>query len=385
MDFKFTEEQELFCQTLRKFIKRECPREYQRELDEKEEFPHDLWDKLGELGVLGLIIDEQYGGMGGNVVDMVLAVEELGKGMFVLGDIFMQFNCFGPTTIKFFGNEKQKSEFLPKLARGEIKICLGVTENHSGTDALALKTKAVEKDDHYLVNGHKMFTTGAHVSDYIMLMTRTTQKPKKKSHGISVFIVDLKSKGITINRLKKLGIKALGTCQLFFDNVSVPKENLLGERDQGWYHLLDTLNNERIVIAALCVGGAQAALDDAVQYAKERVVFERPIGQYQAIQHYLADIYTKIELARLMTYKAAWLQSNGLSCQVESNMAKLAASEAALYATSRGMQIMAGYGYMMEYDMQRYWRDTNLFEFAPITNEMVRNFLAERLGLPRSY
>ena len=385
MEFTFTEEQELLRQTIKKFMEKECPREYQRELDEKEEFPHALWEKLAELGMLGLIIDEQYGGMGGSVVDMALAVEEIGRGMFVLGDTFMQFNCFGPTTLKFFGNEKQKSEYLPKLARGEIKICLGVTENHSGTDALALKTKAVEKGDHYVINGHKMFTTGAHVSDYIMLMTRTSEDPKKKSYGISVFLVDLKTNGITIQRLKKIGIKALGTCQLFFDDVMVPKENLVGERDRGWYHILDTLNNERIVIAALCVGGAQAALDDSVQYAKERIVFGRPIGQYQAIQHYVADMFTKIELARLMTYKAAWLQSNGLSCHIESNMAKLAASEAALYASSKGMQIMAGYGYMMEYDMQRYWRDTKLFEFAPITNEMVRNFLAERLGLPRSY
>jgi len=385
MEFTFTEEQELLRQTIRKFIERECPREYQRELDEKEEFPHDLWDKLAELGMLGLIIDEQYGGMGGSVMDMALAVEEIGRGMFVLGDIFMQFNCFGPTTLKFFGSEKLKSEYLPKLARGEIKICLGVTENHSGTDALALKTKAVEKGDHYVINGHKMFTTGAHVSDYIMLMTRTSQEPKKKSYGISVFLVDLKTNGVTIQRLKKIGIKALGTCQLFFDDVMVPKENLVGEKDRGWYHILDTLNNERIVIAALCVGGAQAALDDSVQYAKERIVFGRPIGQYQAIQHYVADMFTKIELARLMTYKAAWLQSNGLPCHIESNMAKLAASEAALYASSKGMQIMAGYGYMMEYDMQRYWRDSKLFEFAPITNEMVRNFLAERLGLPRSY
>ena len=385
MEFTFTEEQELLRQTIRKFIERECPREYQRELDEKEEFPQDLWDKLAELGMLGLIIDEQYGGMGGSVVDMALAVEEIGRGMFVLGDIFMQFNCFGPTTLKFFGSEKQKSEFLPKLARGEIKICLGVTENHSGTDALALKTKAIEKGDHYVINGHKMFTTGAHVSDYIMLMTRTSEDPKKKSYGISVFLLDLKTNGVTIQRLKKIGIKALGTCQLFFDDVMVPKENLVGEKDRGWYHILDTLNNERIVIAALCVGGAQAALDDSVQYAKERIVFGRPIGQYQAIQHYVADMFTKIELARLMTYKAAWLQSSGLPCHIESNMAKLAASEAALYASSKGMQIMAGYGYMMEYDMQRYWRDTKLFEFAPITNEMVRNFLAERLGLPRSY
>jgi acyl-CoA dehydrogenase len=385
MQYEPTEQQVMLRDTIRKFIEQECPREYQRELDEKEQFPHELWDKLAALGMFGLIIDEEYGGIGGNVVDMALVVEELAKGMFVLGDIYMQFNCFGPTTIKFFGNEKQKVEFLPKLAKGELKICLGITENHSGTDALALRTIAEEIDDHYLINGHKMFITGAHVSDYIILMTRTTRNPRKKSDGISMFIVDLKTPGITIKRLKKLGIKALGTNQLFFDNVKVPKENLLGQRDRGWYHVLDTLNNERIVIAALCLGGAQAAMDDSVQYAKERVVFDRPIGQYQAIQHYIADMYVKIELARLMVQKAAWLQTNKMPCFIESNMAKLAASEAALFAANKGMQIMAGYGYMMDYDMQRYWRDTKLFEFAPITNEMVRNFLAERLGLPRSY
>ncbi len=385
MDFQFTEKQEFLRQSIRDFTKRECPREYQRELDEKEEFPHGLWKKLADMGMFGLIIPEQYGGAGGNVVDMVLAVEELARGMFALGDAFMQFNCFGPTSICFYGNEKQKSEFLPKLASGEIKICLGITESHSGTDALALKTTAVEKGDRYIVNGSKMFTTGAHVSDYVLLVTRTTNDPKKKSFGISLFLVDLKTKGIAINRVKKLGIKALGTCELFFDDVIVPKENLLGDRDKGWYQLLNTLNNERIVISALCLGGAQAALDDSIQYAKERIVFQRPIGQFQAIQHYVANMYTRIELARLMAYKAAWLQSSGQPCHMESNMAKLAASEAALYSTSRGMQIMAGMGYMMDYDMQRYWRDTKLFEFAPVTNEMVRNFLAERLGLPRSY
>ncbi|HLZ19587.1 MAG TPA: acyl-CoA dehydrogenase family protein, partial [Smithellaceae bacterium] len=251
--YELTEQQQMLRDTIRKFIEKDCPREYQRELDEKEEFPHDLWRKLADMGMFGLIIDEKYGGTGGDVNDMALAVEELARGMFVLGDIYMQFNCFGPTTIKYFGNDQQKTQFLPKLAKGEMKICLGITENHGGTDALALKTTAEEKDDHYLINGHKMFITGAHVSDYIILMTRTSLNPKKKAQGISIFIVDLKTPGITINRLKKLGIKALGTCELFFDNVKVPKENLLGQKDRGWYHILDTLNNERIVIAALCL------------------------------------------------------------------------------------------------------------------------------------
>jgi alkylation response protein AidB-like acyl-CoA dehydrogenase len=218
-----------------------------------------------------------------------------------------------------------------------------------------------------------------------MLVVRTTTNVKKKSEGISIFIVDMKTKGITVNRLKKVGLHALGTCELFFDEVVVAKENLVGERDKGWYHLVNTLNNERIVIAAVCLGNAQAALDDALQYTKERIVHERSNAQYQVIRHHLVNMFKKIELARLMVYKAAWLQSKGLPCHVEGNMAKFAASEAGLYITSRGMEIMGGCGYSMDYDMQRYWRDAKLYEFGPITNEMVRNFLGERLGLPRSY
>jgi acyl-CoA dehydrogenase len=385
MQFEMTKQQEILRDTVRAFIEKHCPREYQRELDEKEQFPHDLWDKLADLGMCGLSIDEKYGGTGGDITDIVLVVEELAKGMFVLGDIYAQFNHIGPATIKFFGNEKQKKEYLPKMAKGQLKVCLGITENHSGIDALALKTIAEEKADHFLINGHKMFITGAQVSDYITLMTRTTWNLKKKSHGISMFLVDMKTPGITIKKLSILGMKAIDTCEMFFDNVQVPKENLLGQKDYGWYQVLNVLNNERIIVAALCVGGAQAALEDSIQYAKARMVFNRPIGNYQAIQHYIADMYLKIELARLMTQKAAWLQMKNLPCFIESDMAKLAASEAALFATSKGMQIMSGYGYMMEHDMQRYWRDAKLFEFAPITNEIVRNFLAERLGLPQSY
>jgi acyl-CoA dehydrogenase len=385
MDYTFTKEQEFLRETIRNFISKEAPREYQRELDETEEFPHELWKKLAGMGILGVSIEEEYGGMGGNVIDTVIVIEELVRGMLAFGDAFMQFNCFGPTTISFFGNEKQKQEYLPKMARGEIKVCLGITESHGGTDALALKTEAVEKDDHYVINGSKMFTTGAHLSDYIMLVVRTTTNVKKKSEGISIFIVDMKTKGITVNRLKKVGLHALGTCELFFDEVVVAKENLVGERDKGWYHLVNTLNNERIVIAAVCLGNAQAALDDALQYTKERIVHERSNAQYQVIRHHLVNMFKKIELARLMVYKAAWLQSKGLPCHVEGNMAKFAASEAGLYITSRGMEIMGGCGYSMDYDMQRYWRDAKLYEFGPITNEMVRNFLGERLGLPRSY
>jgi acyl-CoA dehydrogenase len=385
MDFQFTEEQEALRQTIREFMERECPRQYQRELDEKEEFPHELWDKLSEMGMFGVSIDKQYGGMGGNVIDMVIVIEELSRGMFAFGDTFMQFNCFGPTTIGFFGNEKQKQKYLSKMSRGEIKVCLGITESQGGTDALALRTNAVEEGDHFIINGEKIFTTGAHLSDYVMLVARTKQDVEKRSQGISIFIVDMKSEGITVSRLKKVGLRPLGTCQVFFDDVAVPRENLVGEREKGWYHIVNTLNNERIVIAAVALGNSQAALEDAIQYTKETSSMEKSAGRFQVIRRWLSNMFVKIELARLMTYKAAWLQSEDLPCHVEASMAKLSASEANLYATSKGMEIMGQDGCTMDSDMQRYWRDAKLFEFAPITNEMVRNFLGERLGLPRSF
>lgn len=385
MQFEMTKQQEKLRDSVRSFIERYCQRDYQRELDEKELFPHDLWDRLADMGLFGHGIDEKYGGSGGDITDMVILVEELARGMFVLGDIYAQFNCFGPNIIESYGNEEQKNNFLPKLAKGQLRICLGITENHSGIDALALKTIADEKGDHFLINGQKMFVTGAQVSDYIILMTRTTWNLSKKSNGISIFMVDLKTPGITLKRISKLGIKAIDSCELHFDNVRVPRKSLLGQKDYGWYQMLEVLSNEQIIIAALCVGCAQAALEDSVQYAKNRMTFNRPIGQYQSIQHYISDMYMKIESARLMTKKAAWLLANNKACSIESNMAKLIASEAAIFATSKGMQIMAGHGFMMEHDMQRYWRDAKLYEFAPVTNEMVRNFLAEKLGLPRSY
>ncbi len=385
MRFETTKQQKNMRDDVRGFIERYSQRDYQRELDKKELFPHDLWDKLADMGLFGLGIDEKYGGSGGDITDMVIAVEELAREMFVLGDIYAQFNCFGPTVIKSFGNEEQKKNFLPKLAKGQLRICLGITDGHSGIDALALKTTTEENSGDFSIKGQKMFVAGAQVSDYVILMTRTTWNLSKKSNGISIFMVDLKTPGITIKRISNLGIKAIDSCELLFDNVRVPRENLLGQKDYGWYQILEVLNYKRIIIAALCVGCAQAAFEDTVQYAKTRVIFSRPIGQYQAIQDYISDMYVKIESARLMIKKAAWLQMNNQTCFIESNMAKLVASEAAMSATSKGMQIMAGYGFMMEHDMQGYWRDSKLFGFAPVTNEMVCNFLAERLGLPRSY
>lgn len=385
MDFKFTDEQEMLRNTMRSFVVKECQKEYARKLDESKEFPHELWGKMCDIGLLGLPIAEKYGGTGGNIIDVTLVSEELSRGMFAAGLMFMTFSCFGSNAINFIGDDQQKQEYLPRLAKGEIRFCLGVTEPQSGSDTLALRTTAKLDGDNFVINGQKVFTSGALVSDFIVLMARTQKNPSKQALGISLFVVPTKSVGITIRRLNCIGLRAFDTCEVFYDDVKVPKSNLLGEENRGWYHLLDLLNNERIGVASLCIGTAQAAFEDSLKYAKERIVFNRPIGQFQVIQHYLSNMATQIELARLITYKAAWLQSNGQPCGLESNMAKLAASEAALYATSKGMEIYAGHGYTYEYDIQRYWRDVKLYEFAPISNEMVRNIIGQMIGLPKSY
>lgn len=385
MDFSLTEEQELFRESIRRFLKKECPKEYTRNLDETEEFPLDLWEKMAQLGWLGVAIDEKYDGSGGDILDMAILVEELGRGSAATAFVYFISCCFGGKSIGFYGNEEQKKFYLGKLCKGEARFALALTEPGGGTDILAMTSKAALDGNDYIVNGQKMFITGAHVAHYLITPVRTTLNPAKKSEGITIFIVDAKSPGVEIRRLKKLGLKSAGTTEIFYTDVRVPKENILGEVDKGWYSLVHTLNNERIGVGALCVGMAQAILDDALDYAKERTAFGKPIGQFQAIQHYLAEMAMEIELARLMVYKAAWLQAQGKPCAVESAMAKLYASDVCFRNACKGMQIMAGHGYMMETDMQRYFRDSRLYTFAPISNEMCKNFIGQCLGLPKSY
>ena len=288
--------------------------------------------------------------------------------------------------MEFFGTEEQKLKYLPKLFSGEMLFALALTEPGGGTDILgSLKTTATKQDGHYVVNGQKTFITGAHVADYLITVVKTGNGSKKKSGGLSVLMIDAKSSGVEIRRLKKLGIRATGTNEIFFTDVEVPVENLMGSENGGWPQIVHTLNNERVALAALSVGIGQAAFDYALNYAKEREAFSRPIGQFQTIQGYLAEAATELERVRLLTYKAAWLQSKDKKCAKETAMAKLAASEIGFQVALKGMRILGGYGYMMEYDMQRFFRDAELFLVTPISNEMTKNFIAMELGLPRSY
>ncbi|MBN2569552.1 MAG: acyl-CoA/acyl-ACP dehydrogenase [Deltaproteobacteria bacterium] len=386
MDFEFNEERKMLIATLEKFIRNECTPEFAREIDESEEFPHDLYRKMAELGFMAMPFPEEYGGTGGDVIDEVLIIEKLSEASAAIGLTYFLSTCFGGKSIEFFGTNEQKHHFLPKLFSGEMMFSLALTEPGGGTDILgSLKTFADKKGDKYIVNGQKTFITGAHVADYFITVVRTGKDETKKASGVSVLMIDTKSPGVEIRRLKKLGIRATGTNEIFFTDVEVPEENIMGVENKGWYQVVHTLNNERVTLAALSIGIGQAAFETALKYAKERTAFSVPIAKFQAIQGYLAEMATEVEMARLLTYKAAWLQSKGIHCAKETAMAKLAASEVGFKAALTGMRIMGGYGYMMEYDMQRFFRDAELFLVAPITNEMAKNFIAMELGLPRSY
>ncbi|MBZ5526844.1 MAG: acyl-CoA/acyl-ACP dehydrogenase [Acidobacteriia bacterium] len=386
LNFDLGKEKDFLRQNIRALVEREAPPEYAREMDEKEEFPHKVWKALAEGGFLGIPISEEYGGASGDVLDMTIVVEELSRRSGSIGLTFFMSSCFGAKTLQLCGSEEQKRKLLPALAQGKIMFALSLTEPDGGTDVLgAMKTFAADKGDHFLLNGQKVWTTGANVADYLIVVARTNDKVEKKADGISVFLVDKNSPGVKLRKLEKLGIRATQSFEVFYDNVKVPKENLLGVKDKGFYQILGMLNNERILTAALCLGEAQAAFDDALAYAKQRKAFGRAIGQYQAIQHKISWMKTKVELIRMMTYKAAWLQSLGRDCAIEANMAKLVAADFGSEVTDAGMQVLGGYCYSREYDMQRYWRDIRLHKVGPVSDEMILSFIGERLGLPKSY
>jgi alkylation response protein AidB-like acyl-CoA dehydrogenase len=390
MDFAFTEEQRLLRDSMREFVNKEIKGDYARDLDEdpSKMFIDDaMWQKIKDLGIFAASVPEEYGGLGGSFMDDVIIAEEFARGSCAVAMSFGATTGFGARTILFSGNEEQKKYFLPKIAQGEIKFCMAVTEPGGGTDILgALKTAARQDGDHFIVNGQKIFITNAHKADYLLTLVKTDEAASRKAKSLSLFLIPVKDNpGIEIVPIKKFTIKGASACEIYFDNATVPAKNMLGELHDGWYELLKTLNHERIIVAALTNGLGQAALEDMVDYAKKREAFGRPIGQYQAIQHKVADTVMELEFARLITYKATWLLEQGKPCHLEAAMAKLVSSEMAFKAATRGLDILAGYGVTIDYDMQRYFRDSRQCTFSPISNEMVRNFIAEQFGLPRSY
>ncbi|NMG41677.1 acyl-CoA dehydrogenase [Chelativorans sp. ZYF759] len=387
MDFSFSEEQIAFRDMVRRWVDAEVPKSLSRELEAKEkEYPFVLWDKFREAGFFGIGIDEEYGGQGGDVLTQMIFAREVARSVGGLLWVWGLTSFAGAKSIGVYGSEEQKRRFLPEIAAGDCRVSIGFTEPGGGTDVLgAMRTTATRTEGGWLVSGEKMWSSASHVADYILLLARTDRNVEKRHHGLTLFFVPAKSEGITNTTLSKLGMRSIGSSTVHFDNVFVPDDLVLGEPGRAWYMLLPTLNNERIMVAAQCLGAIDGVLEDALDYMKQRKAFGQPIGRFQALQHYVADIATWRMQVELMLHYTAWLQSTGQECGTQANMLKMIASEYAVKAADLGIQILGGMGYSAETDMQRYWRDHRILRITPISNEMVRNSIAESLGLPRSF
>jgi butyryl-CoA dehydrogenase len=387
MDFDLTEEQSAFRDIVRRWVNAELPKDLMRKLEADEEnYPYIIWDKLKEQGFFGIGIPEEYGGLGGDVVMQMIFAREMSRTAGGLLWVWGLTSFGGAKTLTAAGTEEQRRKWLPEMAAGNLRVSLSMTEPDGGTDVLgAMKTFADKVDGGWVINGAKMWTTGAKAADRLLVLARSDRNAAKKHHGLTAFFVDAKSPGITATLLPKLGMRAMGSCSVSYDNVFVPDCDVLGEPHQAWGAMLPSLNNERIMVGAQCLGAIDGVLEDALDYMKQRHAFGKPIGQFQILQHYVADIATSQKLVELLLYNVAWLQAKGAPCGNEANMLKMVATERAVEAADLGIQILGGMGYSAETDMQRYWRDHRILRMTPISNEMVRNTIAENLGLPRSF
>ena len=390
MDFAFSEEENDFRAIVREWVEEKCPKDHALELERHEDhdgshFPHELWQDMADAGFFGIGIEEELGGQGGGAVIQAIFMEEIARSLAGISWIW-GINQFNAKSIQRFASDELKAELMPKLVAGQCKTAIAVTEPGAGTDLLGgMITTATPDGDGFRVSGAKVWSTMAHVSDYLLLLATTDRDAEKASRGKTLFLIDAKAEGIVSRPIPKLGMRCVGSCEVFLDNAYVPTTHVIGEVNRGWNHILTTLNNERILVAALSTGVLRGVIEDAVKYAGERVAFGRPIGQFQVIQHWIADMQMRLMQAELLTYKSAWLYDNDEPCHIESSAAKTVASEYATEAADRGIQILGGYGYSAEYNMQRYWRDARLYQIGPITNQMVRNLVAEDLGLPRAF
>ena len=387
MDFQLTEEQSAFRDIVHRWVEAELPKDLMRKLEADEEnYPYLIWDKLKAEGFFGIGIPEEYGGLGGDVVMQMIFAREMARTAGGLLWVWGLTSFGGAKTLTVAGTEEQRRKWLPEMAAGNLRVSLSMTEPDGGTDVLgAMKTFADKVDGGWVINGAKMWTTGAKAADRLLVLARSDRNFVKKHHGLTAFFVDAKSPGITATLLPKLGMRAMGSCSVSYDDVFVPDSDVLGAPGQAWSAMLPSLNNERIMVGAQCLGAIDGVLEDALAYMMQRKAFGKLIGEFQILQHYIADIATSQKLTELLLYNVAWMQANGMPCGNEANMLKMVATENAVKAADLGIQILGGMGYSAETDMQRYWRDHRILRMTPISNEMVRNSIAENLGLPRSF
>ncbi len=374
MDFRLTDEQIAIQQMVRDFAKKEIE-PHIMEYDEKKQFPVEIIRKLGELGLLGIIYPEEYGGAGMGYLEYALIVEELSAVDPSIGLIVAAHNSLGTFHIYNFGSEEQKRKYLPRLTSGESLAAWALTEPGCGSDAKALKTTAVRKGDKWVLNGSKTFITNPNYSDYTVVMARTN--PEKGTRGISAFVVEKGTPGFKISKnLNKLGMRASDTAELFFEDCEIPAENILGEEGEGFHQAMATLDGGRISIGAMCVGIARGAYEHALRYSQEREAFGRRIADFQATKFKLADMATEIDAARLLIMRAAWMKDNGLNVNLESAMAKLYASEVAVRTANEAVQIYGGYGFIKEYPVEKFYRDAKLGTIGEGTSEILRLVIA---------
>lgn len=377
MDFQLTDEQQMLRKMVRDFATKEVePTAAER--DEEERFDREIFDKMAELGLTGIPWPEEYGGIGADFVSYCIAVEELSRVCASTGVTLSAHLSLASWPIYTYGNEDQKQNFLKRLATGEALGAYALSEPGSGSDAAAMKTVAKKDGDDYILNGNKVWITNGGVADIYLVFAITD--PEAKHKGISAFIVEKGTEGFTFGKKeKKLGIRSSPTTELIFENCRVPKENLLGEEGEGFKIAMTTLDGGRNGIAAQALGIAQGALDKAVDYAKEREQFGKPIARNQGISFKLADMATDVEASRLLTYQAAWLESKGLPYGKQSAMSKLFAGDAAMRITTEAVQVFGGYGYTKDYPVERYMRDAKITQIYEGTNEIQRLVIGRML------
>ena len=378
------------CPEIRDEVRKLCskyPDEYWRKIDKTDDYPVQFVQELTDAGWLAALIPEQYGGSGLTVREASVILEEINRSGGNAAACHAQMYIMG--ALLRHGSDEQKGRYLPKIATGEIRLqAFGVTEPNAGSDTTKLETFAQRDGDYYIVNGAKIFISRVQHSDMLLLLARTTPVAEctKKTLGLSVFLVDLKEAGDSVEVRKIDAMINHETNQLFFHDLKIPKQNLIGEENRGFYYILDGMNAERILVASESIGDARWFVDRAVKYGNERVIFGRPISQNQGIQFPLAQAYAQTEAADLLRFKAAELFDAGEPCGPEANMAKLLCAQAAWAAANAALDTHGGYGFAAEYDVERKFRECRLFSIAPISNNMVLNYVAEHvLGMPRSY
>ena len=388
MDFELNEQQA----SIREAIARVCEQfgdDYWLECDRSGQFPEEFVAAITEGGWLGIAMPEAYGGAGLGITEAAILAHTIARsGAGMSGASAIHLNLFGPNPIVVFGNDEQKARLLPPLIKGEDRACFGVTEPDAGLNTTRLATRAVRDGDSYVINGRKLWTTTAQTANKILLIARTTpyEECEKPSQGLTLFYTDLDRSAVEVRLIDKMGRAAVDSNALFIDNLVVPAADRIGEEGEGWKCLLHGLNPERILIAAEAVGLGQAALERASRYAKERVVFERTIGKNQGIQHPLAENWMHLEAAWLMTLKAASLYDRDKPCGAEANSAKYLAAEAGLAACQRAVLTHGGMGYAREYQVERYLREIMIPVIAPVSQELIKSFIAEQiLGQEKSY